>query len=190
MADLAEERITLGSLTLNETLVPGTVASFNITKIHHSSRSKFQTIHVLDTETFGSCLMLDEKMQSTTSDEFIYHESLVMPSCLAHPDPKKVLILGGGEGGTARECLRFKSVERLVMVDIDEVVVQTSKQFLTDYHKGAWENPRFELVIGDAKEYLEKTEEKWDVIVGDLADPVEGGPCYMLYTVEFYKMCK
>jgi len=132
--------------------------------------------------------MLDEKMQSTTSDEFIYHENLVYPALLTHENPKKVLILGGGEGATAREILRFKSVEKCVMVDIDEVVVKTSKEFLTSYHKGAWENPKLELIIGDAKEYLEKSEEKWDVIVGDLADPLPCGPCYLLYTVEFYTM--
>merc|ERR1712137_69969 len=73
---------------------------------------------------------------------------------------------------------------------IDEVVVETSKQFLTSYHKGAWENSRLEVVIGCAKAYLESTTEKWDVIVADLADPVVGNPCYMLYTIEFYEMLK
>jgi len=161
-----------------------------VKNIFHTGQSKFQKVHVVDLEAFGPTLMLDEKMQSSSSDEFIYHESLVYPALLAHPNPKKVLILGGGEGATAREVLRFKSVERLVMVDIDEVVVETSKKFLTSYHKGAWDNSRMELVIGDAKEYLQNTEEKWDVIVGDLADPLPGNPCYMLYTTEFYEMMK
>jgi len=182
--------VSLGCLTVNETIIPGTVGCYKVNNIFHTGKSKFQKIHVVDLQSFGPTLMLDEKMQSTTTDEFIYHESLVYPAMLAHPNPKKVLILGGGEGATSREVLRFKSVERCVMVDIDEVVVETSKQFLTSYHKGAWENNRLEVVIGCAKEFLENTEEKWDVIVGDLADPIRGNPCYMLYTVEFYNMMK
>jgi len=180
----------IAPLTINEVVIPGVIGSYAVDDIYHTGESKFQRIQVVNLKAFGRTLMLDEKMQSASSDEFIYHESLVYPALLTHPNPKKVLILGGGEGGTARESLRFKSVERVVMVDIDEVVVETSKQFLTSYHKGAWENSRLEVVIGCAKAYLESTTEKWDVIVADLADPVVGNPCYMLYTIEFYEMLK
>lgn len=180
--------INLGCLTVNETIIPGAIGCYQVNEIYHTSTSKFQKVHVVDLQSFGRTLMLDEKMQSATSDEFIYHENLVYPSMLMHNNPKKILILGGGEGATAREVLRFKSVERCVMVDIDEVVIETSKKYLTTYHQGAWDDPRMELIVGDAKAYLENTEEKWDVIVGDLADPLPGGPCYLLYTVEFYTM--
>ena len=177
-------------LTICELIVPGVVGSYGVKEIFYSGQSEFQRVNVVDLETFGRTLLLDEKMQSSTSDEFIYHENLVYPCLLAHQNPKKVLILGGGEGGTAREVLRFKPVERCVMVDIDEVVVNASKTHLSTYHKGAWENPRFELLIGCAKAYLEKTSELWDVIIADLADPVEDNPCFMLYTQEFYTMGK
>jgi spermidine synthase len=133
---------------------------------------------------------LDEKIQSTESDEYIYHEALVHPSLLAHPNPKRVFIAGGGEGATAREVLRHKSVERVVMVDIDDIVCKTSKEFLPKHHRGAFDNPRYQLIIEDAKVWLQQTEEKFDVMVLDLADPVEDGPAYMLYTKEFYTMGK
>jgi len=186
--DAADASLPLGSLTVNELIIPGALGCYSVKNIFHSGVSQFQRINVVDLTAFGRTLLLDEKMQSCACDEFIYHENLVHPSLLAHENPKKVLILGGGEGGTAREILRFKSVERCVMVDIDEVVVNTSKEFLVSYHRGAWNNSRLELIIGDAKAYLENTEEKFDVIVGDLADPVIDNPCYMLYTTEFYEM--
>merc|ERR1712137_155087 len=188
LMESADSDLPLGSLTVNELILPGALGSYAVKNIFYNGVSQFQRINVVDLTAFGRTLLLDEKMQSRACDEFIYHENLVHPSLLAHENPKKVLILGGGEGGTAREILRFKSVERCVMVDIDEVVVNTSKEFLVSYHRGVWNNSRLELIIGDAKAYLENTEEKFDVIVGDLADPVEDNPCYMLYTTEFYEM--
>jgi len=185
---MPQDGVSIGSLAINELIIPGVSGCYEISDIFYTGQSEFQKVHVVDLKAFGRTLFLDQKMQSSASDEFIYHESLVYPALLTHPNPKNVLILGGGEGGTSREALRFKSVERLVMVDIDEVVVETSKQFLTSYHRGAWENSRLEVVIGCAKKYLEETDVKWDVIIGDLADPTDGGPCYLLYTVEFYKM--
>ena len=179
----------VGALATHETVLDGTISSYSISEIYHVGESKYQKVHVVNIETFGRSLLLDEKMQSATADEWMYHEALVMPALLTHPNPKKVLIMGGGEGGTARQVLRIKSVERCVMVDIDSVVVETSKQFLESYHQNIWTNPRFELVIDDAKKYLLETNEKFDVIIGDLADPVEDNPCFLLYTVEFYTMC-
>uniref|UniRef100_A0ACD5YQI1 Uncharacterized protein n=1 Tax=Avena sativa TaxID=4498 RepID=A0ACD5YQI1_AVESA len=124
-------------------------------------------------------------MQSTEVDEFIYHESLIHPPLLFHPDPKRVFIMGGGEGSAAREVLRHKTVERVVMCDIDEEVVEFCRTYLT-VNRDAFQSEKLDLVINDARAELEKSREKYDVIVGDLADPVEGGPCYQLYTKSFY----
>ena len=89
----------------------------------YSGRTKFQSIDIINTGSFGVCLVLDGKIQSSEADEFIYHEALVHPAMLAHPQPEKVFIAGGGEGATLREVLAHKTVKRAVMVDIDEEVV-------------------------------------------------------------------
>ncbi|XP_066394395.1 thermospermine synthase ACAULIS5-like [Miscanthus floridulus] len=120
-------------------------------------------------------------MQSTEMDEFIYHESLIHPPLLFHPNPETVFIMGGGEGSAAREVLRHKTVQRVVMCDIDQEVVDFCRTYLT-VNRQAFSSEKLCLIINDARAELEKSKEKFDVIVGDLADPVEGGPCYQLYT--------
>jgi len=161
-----------------------------LSAVYHKGKSKFQTIDVVETTPWGRCLILDGHMQSTERDEFVYHENLVHPVMLSHPNPKRVFVGGGGEGATVRELLRYKCVDRVVMVDIDEECVLTCKQFLTKHHQGSFDDARLELVIDDAKAYLEKTQEKFDLIILDLADPVEGGPAKLLYTQKFYEMAK
>jgi spermidine synthase len=159
--------------------------------IHHTLYSKktaFQQMEIMDTGSYGRCLVLDQKMQSSEVDEFIYHEILVHPAMLMHPDPKRVFIVGGGEGATLREVLRHKSVEHCLMVDIDEEVVMMSKEHLPKYHAGAFDDPRTELKFLDARRWLEEHDEKYDVIVIDISEPVHEGPAYMLYTKEFYRL--
>ncbi|EPS63117.1 hypothetical protein M569_11671, partial [Genlisea aurea] len=159
--------------------------SFALNSVLHKGTSEYQEIALLDTKPFGKVLVIDGKMQSAEIDEFIYHECLIHPALLCHPNPKTVFIMGGGEGSAAREALRHKSVEKVVMCDIDQEVVDFCKKHLAANYD-AFRNPKLDLVINDAKAELEKREEKFDVIVGDLADPVEGGPCYQLYTNSFY----
>jgi len=135
-------------------------------------------------------LVIDGLLQSCRCDEFVYHECLVHPAMLLHPTgAKTVYIGGGGEGSTAREVMRHKSVEKCVMVDIDGVVVDFCKEHLDENHE-AFKNPKLELVIDDAKAWLERSDMKFDVIIMDLDDPLEGGPCYQLYTTEFYTFLK
>ena len=109
---------------------------------------------------------------------------------ILHPNPKRVLILGGGEGATLREVLKHKSVKEVVMVDIDGEVVDFCKEHLEMFHKGAFDDPRTTLIIGDAKEYIYNKDEKFDVIISDLCCPLEDSPAKMLYTVEFYNVLK
>ncbi|GAB2217632.1 hypothetical protein Droror1_Dr00000834 [Drosera rotundifolia] len=160
--------------------------SFALNSILHSGSSEYQDIQLLDTKPFGKVLLLDGKLQSAESDEFIYHECLVHPALLHHPEPKSIFIMGGGEGSTAREILRHKAVNKVVMCDIDKEVVDFCKSYL-DVNKEAFSDPRLELVINDARAELLDRPEMFDVIVGDLADPIEGGPCYQLYTKSFYE---
>ncbi|CAL5434711.1 unnamed protein product [Camellia sinensis] len=159
--------------------------SFAINSVLHKGTSEYQDIVLLDTKRFGKVLVIDGKMQSAEVDEFIYHECLIHPALLCHPNPKKVFIMGGGEGSAAREALKHRAVEKVVMCDIDQEVVDFCRRYLTA-NKQAFGNKKLNLVINDAKAELEERKEKYDIIVGDLADPVEGGPCYQLYTKSFY----
>ena len=154
----------------------------------YSGRSKFQSVDIINTGSFGICLVLDGKIQSSEADEFIYHEALVHPAMLTHPRPERVFIAGGGEGATLREVLAHKTVKKAVMVDIDEEVVSLCRRFLPSWHQNAFDDPREELHFADAREYLKESSDKFDVIIIDLADPLEQGPARLLYTQEFYQL--
>ncbi|XP_021855783.2 thermospermine synthase ACAULIS5 [Spinacia oleracea] len=160
--------------------------SFALKSVLQKATSEYQDIVLLDTKKFGKVLVLDGKMQSAEADEFIYHECLIHPALLCHLNPKSMFIMGGGEGSAAREALKHKSIDKVVMCDIDQEVVDFCRKHLT-INQEAFNNNKFELVINDAKAELEGRKEKFDIIVGDLADPVEGGPCYQLYTKSFYE---
>lgn len=159
---------------------------FSITSILHTGVSEFQSIELIESGPFGKVLILDGKLQSAEGDEFVYHESLVHPALLAHENPRRVFIMGGGEGSTARECLRHTSLDTVVMCDIDKEVVDFCKKHLT-FNSEAFSSERLDLIINDARAELQKEQEGYDVILGDLADPVDGGPCYKLYTKSFYE---
>jgi spermidine synthase len=159
-------------------------------KIDFTGKSAFQDVKVIETAAFGKTLMLDGKTQSAKFDEFIYHESLVHPALLAHPEPKSVYVGGGGEMATVREILRHKSVKKVVMCDIDQVVCDLSRKYLPEWGEDAWNDDRLELVYDDAKKHLENYPSKFDVIIMDIADPIEAGPGIALYTQEFYRGLK
>ncbi|XP_008802681.2 thermospermine synthase ACAULIS5-like [Phoenix dactylifera] len=159
---------------------------YALNSVLHTGATRYQDIALLDTKPFGKALVIDGKLQSTEIDEFIYHESLVHPALLHHPSPKMIFIMGGGEGSTAREILRHRTVEKVVMCDIDEEVVDFCKSHLVA-NRDAFFDSRLQLVINDARAQLEKSKDQFDVIIGDLADPLEGGPCYQLYTKSFYE---
>ncbi|BBN18509.1 spermidine synthase [Marchantia polymorpha subsp. ruderalis] len=159
---------------------------FGVSKILHTGVSEFQDIQLVESGPFGKVLILDGKLQSAEADEFVYHESIIHPAMLYHKDPKNVFIMGGGEGSTAREALRHKSAKKVVMCDIDKEVVDFCREHLS-VNSEAFKSRRLELVIADARAELERREETFDIIIGDLADPVDGGPCYRLYTQSFYE---
>ncbi len=159
-----------------------------ITKIYASEKTPFQQVEVIQSTHYGKCLILDGHMQSAQLDEFIYHENLVHPAMVACPEPKKVVIIGGGEGATLYEVLRHKTVEKCWMIDIDKRVVELCDEYLPEWHRGAFKDKRTVLKFEDGRKFLEKSKEKFDVIIVDIPEPVEEGPAYLLYTVEFYKM--
>ncbi len=159
-----------------------------IESVVYTGKTAFQSIEIIQTGAFGKCLVLDNKIQSSDLDEFVYHEALVQPALISHPHPEKVFIAGGGEGATLREVLRHKSVKRAVMIDIDPDVIAVCKQYLPEYHQGSFDDPRTELKHVDARKYLADSRERFDAIIIDLTEPIEAGPAYLLYTQEFYRL--
>lgn len=139
---------------------------------------------------FGKMLFLDGELQSASRDEFIYHETIVHPALLTHPAPRRVAILGGGEGGTAREVLRHPGVESVVMVDIDRAVVDLSQRYLPEYSCGSFSDPRLQTLIGDARVWLSETSQRFDVILSDLTEPGEEGPSLGLFQESFFALMK
>ena len=162
----------------------------SIEEVLYTGQSKFQSIQIIGTGSFGKCLVLDGKIQSSEVDEFIYHEALVQPAMIIHPCPETVFIAGGGEGATIREVLSHNTVKRAVMVDIDEEVVAICQKFLPNHSRGSFEDRRSELHHVDARDYLANSEELFDIIIIDLPDPIEEGPAYLLYTQEFYQLVR
>ncbi|MEA5539479.1 spermidine synthase [Limnoraphis robusta Tam1] len=174
-------------LWLSDYLTPWDLYAHGITRILTYKQTPYQQMYVVETNTYGKALVLDGKLQSTTGDEFLYHEPLVHPAMIYHGEPRTVLILGGGEGATLREVLRWKTVEKVMMIDIDGEVVEACRQYLPEMSANTFDDPRVELIIGDAFEYLNKIEHPWDVIISDLSEPVESGPSFRLFTQEYYQ---
>lgn len=154
-------------------------------------QTKFQHAEIMETPAYGKLLVLDGRIQSSQAEDFIYHEALVHPGMLASERrPESGMVIGGGEGATLREILRYPSIKRAVMVDIDGEVVELCKQHLPEMHQGAFEDTRSELRHEDARAYLEKTSERFDFITIDLVEPLEEGPACLLFTREFYTLVR
>ena len=173
-----------------ESVTPNLAVMLRLRQVIYSGHTAFQKVEVLDSEEFGRSLVLDGKTQSTEKDEFVYHESLVHPAMLCHPAPKTVFIGGGGEGGTLREVLAHNTVESVTMLDLDQQVVDLCRLHLPRHHEGSFDDPRTTLLHRDARAFLAEPGDGFDVIVLDLVDPLEGGPAYLLYTDEFYRIAK
>lgn len=153
-----------------------------------NTATEYQKILIADTNNYGRILVLDGAIQSAEDDEELYHEVLVQPAMLAHKAPKKVLIVGGGEGATLREVLKHKSVEKVVMVDIDRSAVELCIEHLDDWHRDSFFDARVELVFEDGREYLEKEDGKFDIAIIDVVDMLDNGPAQRLYTKQFYQL--
>ena len=173
-----------------ETVFPDLAIMLQVREVLYSGQTAYQHVDVLESRVFGRSLVLDGKTQSTERDEHLYHEALVHPAMLMHSNPRTVFIGGGGEGGTLREVLAHRSVERVVMLDLDQEVVELCRRFLPNHHQGSFDDSRVELHFQDARQYLEESRETFDVLIMDLVDPLEGGTAYRLYTEEFYRIVK
>lgn len=169
---------------VTETLHDGLKSSFRADRVLYRRPVGQQDLVLYENPIFGRMLALDGVTQVTERDEFIYHEMLTHVPVLAHGAVKSVLIIGGGDGGMLREAVRHASIERIVMVEIDEGVVTFSKEYLPGVSAGAFDDPRLDLVIADGADYMRDGTEQFDLIIVDSTDPV--GPGEVLFTDHFY----
>ena len=174
----------------HELITPDLYQAERIRRVYYSGHTPYQQVAVVEGAAFGRSLILDGKTQSTEVDEFVYHEGLVHLPMIAHPAPKSVFVAGGGEGATIREALKHSAVERVVMVDIDREVVELCRKHLPNHHMNSFDDPRLQLVYDDCLSYLENNDERFDVFIIDVPDPIEAGPAYLLFTREFYSLLK
>jgi spermidine synthase len=151
----------------------------------HAEDSAFQHIDVYEHPTFGRTLVLDGAVQTSERDEFLYHEMLVHVPLLAHPEPRRVLIVGGGDGGTLRRVLEHPSVDEAVMVEIDERVTALSREFMPSIGGEVWDDPRATVLFDDGNTYVHAEGEPFDAIIVDSSDPV--GPGIVLFETPFYR---
>lgn len=149
--------------------------------------SPFQTVEVHDTVPFGTLFRLDGHFMTSEKDEFFYHENLVHTTAIAHPAPANALIVGGGDGGSAEELLKYPTMKSVTLVEIDMAVIDVARKYFGAVHRGALADGRLSLRVEDGLAYVRSTSETYDLIVLDLTDP--GGPSEPLYTAEFYRAC-
>jgi spermidine synthase len=157
---------------------------YRVSEVLHFSRSEFQEISVVTTEALGRMLLLDGMIMTTERDEFIYHELISHIPLLAHPNPKRVLVIGGGDGGTIREVLKHPSVEKAVLCEIDGDVIDVCRKYLPSI-AGKLDDPRVEIVVRDGAAYIAEHANTFDAILIDSTDPI--GPGEKLFTESFYR---
>ena len=171
-----------------ETLYEGYGQRFRMAKLLHEVRTEHQHLVIFENPVMGRVMALDGVIQTTEADEYIYHEMLTHVPILAHGSAKRVLIIGGGDGGMLREVAKHDGVEHITMVEIDGTVVDMCKEFLPNHSKGAFDDPRLNLVIDDGMRFVATTTEKFDVIISDSTDPI--GPGEVLFSENFYQACR
>ncbi len=162
--------------------------AIKIKEVLFSDQSEFQKVEILDSDSaLGKILTLDDLMMTTEGDEYFYHEMISHVPMMSHKAPKSVLVIGGGDGGTVREVLKHDTVEKVVLCEIDGMVIDVCKKYLPTI-AGELDNPKVEVLVEDAIEYIKSKENEFDIILIDSTDPM--GPGEGLFTEEFYTNVK
>ena len=151
-------------------------------------RTPFQLLEVYDTPELGRIFRLDGCNMTSERDEFFYHENLVHPAAAAHPSPRRALVIGGGDGGSSEELLKHSTVERVHMAELDPGVIEVARAQFGRVHRGAFDDPRLEVTVGDGLAYLRGTQERYDLVAMDLTDPV--GPSAELYAPATFALAR
>lgn len=179
----AEEKIYF-----SEKLHSGWQQTFEVDKWLLQKETPFQKIKLFENPLYGKVLVLDDIVQITEKDEFVYQEMLAHVPLLAHGKAEKVLIIGGGDGGVLREILKHKTVKKASLIEIDGDVIEVSKKYMPEISDGAFDNPRADVMVADGIDFVKKTDEMFDVVIVDTTDPV--GPGEVLFSKDFFQNCK
>ncbi len=171
-----------------ETLYDAYGQEFRIDELLHEVKTGHQHLIIFHNAMFGRVLVLDGVVQTTEKDEFIYHEMLAHTPILAHGNVRRVLIVGGGDGGMLREVVRHKKVEQVTQVEIDQEVIDMCRTYLPGHSAGAFDDPRVTIAIDDGLNFVRTTAERFDLIISDSTDPI--GPGDTLFREDFYAHCK
>jgi spermidine synthase len=175
---------------INETHTSAAIWQYRVEKMILEGKTQYQTYQIATVPRFGKSLFLDYNIQTSLMDEYVFHECMSQPAMTLHPNPRKVLVCGGGEGATLREALTHNTVTEAVMVDIDEELVDMVKVHMPEWHQGAFEDPRTTLLHCDARGWIKDHKGAgFDVILSDLPNPHEDGPGQMLFTKEYFDLC-
>ncbi len=181
------DRVLPGWFSETSDLWPGRALSLEITQKLYSTKSSFQAIEVYETRSCGRMLTLDGIIQFTESDEFAYQEMLTHLPMFAHPDPRRVLVIGGGDGGILREVARHATAEQIDLCEIDPAVIEVTKRFVPSMARG-FEDSRVSIHIADGAEFVRARPAHYDVIIVDSTDPI--GPAESLFQEPFYAAMK
>ncbi|KAK4451914.1 spermidine synthase-like protein [Podospora aff. communis PSN243] len=185
MGDITHETIKDGWFREISDLWPGQAMTLKVKKVLHHEKSKYQDVLIFESETYGTVLVLDGAIQVTERDEFSYQEMIAHLAMNSHPNPKKVLVIGGGDGGVLREVVKHECVEEATLCDIDEAVIRLSKQYLPQM-AGVYENPKVKVHIGDGFKFLDDYKNEFDVIITDSSDP--DGPAASLFQKSYFEL--
>ncbi|MEX0844940.1 MAG: polyamine aminopropyltransferase [Balneolaceae bacterium] len=172
-------------IQFNEFYHENTGLTIGLKKLLFSEQTEYQLVEVYETDTWGNLMTIDGMVMLSEMDEFVYHEMVAHPVMFAHSKPEKILIIGGGDGGTAREVLKHSSVKQVDMVEIDEAVVRASKEYFPGV--GAWDDDRLNVLFEDGIAFVKAAKSEYDVIIVDGSDPV--GPAEGLFEKDFFQFC-
>src|SRR5258705_12125631 len=186
--EIARQEVSRGEHLIMESLNESTGFHVRATRKLGEWQTKFKKVEIYETPHYGRIFRLDGYNMTSEREEFVYHENLIHPALTAHAAPRKVLIIGGGDGGSSEEALKHPSVEQVTMCEIDEEVVKIAKEHFFAVHRGDFDNPKLRVLIGDGTKFIRETTERFDLIALDLNDPM--GPAEALYSAEFFQHCR
>jgi spermidine synthase len=169
----------------HEALNPHFGYYYTIDKSLYAGQTRFQKIEVIETPELGRVLLLDGITQVAEKNEFQYHEPMVHPAVIAHPDPRRVLVVGGGDGCILRELLKYAAIEQIDFVELDEGVIDCAKKYFAHQNQNAFDDERVAIHITDGRQFVEKAQKSYDIVIMDMTDPF--GPSKFLYTREFFQ---
>jgi spermidine synthase len=186
--EIARHEIERGGHLLMEPLNDSTGFYIKAARQLGEWQTPYQRMQIYETAQYGKLFRLDGFNMTSERDEFVYHENLIHPALTAHNAPKKVLIVGGGDGGSSEEALKHPSVEQVTMVEIDPDVIKVAREHFHAVHNGVFDNRKLRVLVEDGMKFVRETTERFDLITLDLNDPV--GPAVALYSMEFFQRCR